>query len=240
MRNDMRRALSSTIALFLFLPALLLAEDVTVHSTVTVGKDTTHSTQVVTEERVRAADGVTESIFEIASGKMTFIDHKKEEFYETSLEEMEAQFAEIDRTLDSNPMMRRMLAGKDQDAVLEKGNQPRTIAGYKCDHYILTMGKGLRMEIWATPDLEAPSTYFEARRLSYAAMGPVGTRFNKMLEEMQKIEGFPLASNVFVKLMGMKSESQSEATEVKIGPVDDSVFDVPAGYKQGKSPFQQQ
>ncbi len=235
----MRRALSIVVALFLSLPAFLTAEDLTVYSTVTVGKKTTQSTQVVTEDKVRAADGVTESIFEIASGKMIFIDHKKEEFFETSLEEMEAQFAEIDRQLDTNPMMRRMLAGKDQEVNLERGDQPRTIAGYGCDHYILTLGKGLRMEIWATKDLEVPSTYFEARKLSYAAMGPAGTRFNKMLEEMQKIEGFPLASDVSVKMMTRKSESQSEATEVKLGPVDESVFDVPAGYSRGKSPFQQ-
>lgn len=235
----MRRALSIVITLFLGLPALLAAEDLIVYSTVTVGKKTTQSTQVITEDKVRAADGVTETIFEIDSGKMIFIDHKKEEYYETSMEEMEAQFAEIDRQLGSNPMMRRMLAGKDQDAKLERGNQPRTIAGYECDHYILTLGKGLRMEIWATQELAVPSTYFEARKLSYAAMGPAGTRFNKMLEEMQKIEGFPLASDVFVKMMGMKSESQTEATEVKLGPVDASVFDVPAGYSRGKSPFQQ-
>lgn len=236
----MKRVLSIIVGLMFCVPGFLMAEDLTVISTVKVGKSKSQSisTQVVTEEKVRAADGQSESIFDIASGGMVFIDHKKKEFYETSIDEMRAKFAEIDRSLEGNPMMRRMLTGKNQDATLEEGTEPRTIAGYECKHYILTLGKGLRMEIWATPDLVAPATYYDARKLSYAAMGPVGTRFNKMIEEVQKIEGFPLASKVFVKMMGMKSESESEATEVKLGPVSDDVFDVPDGYKQGKSPYQ--
>lgn len=234
----MKRAFSLVLAGLVGLSTVALAEDLTVISTVKVKKKQYTSLQVVTDEKVRAADGQTESIFEIESGDMTFIDHQKEEYYETSFDEMEAKFEEIDRSLGENPMLRRMLAGKDQDVKLEKGNQPRQVAGYDCDHYILSLGKNLRMEIWSTKELQAPSSYYEARRLSYAAMGPVGKRFNQLLEEMEKIEGFPLASNVFVKMMGIKSQSETEATEVKLGPVDDEAFAVPAGYKQGKSPYQ--
>lgn len=234
----MRRILTIVLGAVVCLTGVSFGDDLTVVSQVKVGKKQYTSLQVVTDEKVRAADAQTESIFEVESGDMTFIDHKKKEFYETSFEEMQAKFAEIDRTLDGNPMMRRMLAGKNHDVEMERGSESKTIAGYDCQHYILTLGKGLRMELWASPDLQVPATYYDARKLSYAAMGPVGTRFNKLIEEMEKIEGFPLASKVFVKMMGIKSESESEATEVKIGPVSDDAFDVPAGYKQGKSPYQ--
>lgn len=236
--EGMRRVVSIVIGCLVGLASVATAEDLTVVSSVKVGKKQYASLQVVTDEKVRAADAQTETIFDVATGDMIFIDHKKEEFFETSFDEMQAKFEEIDRSLEGNPMLRRMLAGKQQEVVLEKGSESKTIAGYDCQHYILSMGKGLRMELWSAPDLEVPATYFDARKLSYAAMGPVGKRFNQMIEEMQKIEGFPLASHVFVKMMGMKSESMTEATAVTLGPVDDDAFAVPAGYKQGKSPYQ--
>jgi hypothetical protein len=54
---------------------------------------------------------------------------------------------------------------------------------------------------------------------------------------MQKIDGLPLATSFSVRMMGQEFESTSEATEVKLGPVPADAFDVPAGYKEKKSPY---
>jgi hypothetical protein len=43
--------------------------------------------------------------------------------------------------------------------------------------------------------------------------------------------------NSSVKVMMVTSEMKSEATEVKKGPIPDSAFAIPAGYKKKDSPF---
>lgn len=227
-------------ASLLVLAAAAGAEDLTVIYQVTNGKgDPIQSSQVVTSDRVRTSDGTTDTIFMIETGEMVLINHKKQEFYRTSIQEMQARFAEIDETLNSNPMMRRMLMGKSGEVKVEQGSSPRTIAGYYCDHWVITMGKNMRFEIWATPSLEAPRPYWDARKLSYASMGPVGSRFKAMVEAMEEIEGFPLASHVEARMMGIKSNSQSEAQDVMVGEVPADAFTIPAGYEEGDSPFAQ-
>jgi hypothetical protein len=71
----------------------------------------------------------------------------------------------------------------------------------------------------------------------YAAMGPLGKKFQKMGEEMRKIKGFPLATTTSVKMMMTKQESQAEVVEVKKGPIPASAFEVPADYKRVDAPF---
>lgn len=216
-----------------------LAEDLTVIYEVTTNGDPITTSQVVTDSKVRTSDGTTDTIFMIDSGEMIFIDHRKQEFYKTSIQEMNAKFAEMDESLGSNPMVRRMMMGKAGEVKVEEGPEPQTIGDYYCTHYVVTMGKGMRWDIWATPSLEAPRPYWDARKLSYASMGPVGARFKAMLEAMREIEGFPLATKVEAKVMGIRSNSESRAVEVRLGEVAEDAFDVPEGYRQGKSPFAQ-
>lgn len=225
------------LALMALAPATM-AEDLTVIYEVTTGKgDPVTTSQVVTDTKVRTSDGNTDTIFMIDSGEMIFIDHKKQEFYKTSIEEMNAAFADIDESLGSNPMVRRMMMGKTGEVKVEEGPQPQTIGDYYCTHYVVTMGKGMRWDIWATPSLEAPRPYWDARKLSYASMGPVGARFKAMLEAMREIEGFPLATKIEAKVMGIRSESESRAVEVRLGEVAEDAFDIPENYRQGESPF---
>ena len=56
---------------------------------------------------------------------------------------------------------------------------------------------------------------------------------------MKKINGFPIAMNSSVKVMMVKSELKSEATDIKKGPIPASAFAIPAGYKKKDSPFQE-
>jgi hypothetical protein len=65
----------------------------------------------------------------------------------------------------------------------------------------------------------------------------MGKRFSKMFDEMKKIKGYPLASDMDVDMGMMKMRTDSEATEVRKGAIPASTFDVPAGYKKKSSPF---
>ena len=223
--------------LSLALPTLAVADMTVIYEVETGRKGSMRTSQVVTDSMVRTSDGTTDTIFMIDTGEMILIDHRKEEFYRTSIDEMNAAFAELDENLGSNPMVRRMMMGKAKNVEVEEGPNPQTIADYYCQHYIVTMGEGMRIEIWATSDLETPRPYWDAKKLSYASMGPIGSRFKSMLEAMREIDGFPLQTHINARVMGIRSNSESTAVEVQLGQVADDAFDIPDGYQEGESPF---
>ena len=59
-------------------------------------------------------------------------------------------------------------------------------------------------------------------------MGPMGKSMAKLYEELSKIKGLALKTNLS-GFMGMKAAT--EATKVVEGPVPASVFALPTGYK---------
>jgi len=214
------------------------AEDLTVVSSVTSGKkgESVTATQYIATDKLRTSDGRYDTITDIVSGRMVHVDHKKKEYWETSLAEMREQFAELERLVDENPMMATML-GAATEVDLRKGSETREIVGYVCDQYSLSIGK-LQFELWAARELKAPAQYYDGAKLIYATMGPMASRFEQLYEEMKKIDGFPLRSELDSKLMGMNIHTVSEATEVRKGPIPPGTFDPPAGYKKKKSPYE--
>jgi hypothetical protein len=230
------------LALHASLAALALplaAEDLTIVSKLTIGKDKGKeltSTQYISRDKVRTSDGQNDTILEYETGRMVIVNHKEKEYYETSFAEISRQFQELEAQLQGNPMLERMFGGIAEVKV-QKGEGTRKVAGYDCEPYSLSMGDALLFDLWVTPALEAPHQYYDARKASYALMGPMGQRFEKMFDEMKKIKGFPLAVDTRIKMMMMKQETLSEATEVKKGEIPASAFELPAGYKKKDSPF---
>ena len=89
----------------------------------------------------------------------------------------------------------------------------------------------------AAPALQPPTRYFEARKVFYAALGPMGIRFQRLFDEMKKIHGFPLATATDARMRMGKTRTTVEATEVRKGAIPASVFEVPADYKKVASAF---
>lgn len=220
------------------LAAPAAAEDLTIISQVTTKKGApTTSTQYVSSDKIRTSDGRIDTIIDVASGRMIQIDHKKKSYYETSLEDLRAHFAELEKMLEQTPMLANMF-GRATEVQVREGSGSRTVAGYACRQYLVSMGDKFKFELWVAPDLEAPIQYHDAKKLTYAAMGPMGARFEKMYDAMKKIQGFPLWSKVETAIMGFDMEVVSEATEVREGPLPAGTFEPPAGYKMQKSsPF---
>lgn len=219
--------------------AAAAAGDLTIVSKVTAAKgEATTSTTYITPERMRMSDGVNDTIVDLAAGKLVAIDHKKKSYYETTFEEMQKYFAQLNEMLTSNPMMESMM-GKVADVQVQKTAETREILGYTCTKHVLSMGEKFKEILWVTPDLKMPVTYYDASKMSYAMMGPMAGRFEKMLDEMKKIDGFPLATDVDMKMMGMDASSRSEVIEISKADISNDTFAVPAGYKKTKSPMQE-
>jgi len=99
------------------------------------------------------------------------------------------------------------------------------------------MGDSMRMEVFITTALEPPARYFDARKALYASLGPMARRFDRMYDEMKKIKGFPLATSLDYRMRVARRQVSTEATEVRKGPIPDSVFVAPSDYKKIDSPF---
>jgi hypothetical protein len=247
MSRLLHRAALCGVALALSLPAL--AEDLTIVSKVTAMGSTKTATTYLTSQRYRHGDGDTDTITEFTTGRMVFIDHKRKSYWETTPEETKAAFqrlgGEMDKVneqLKQNPqaaaMLQKMMGGAASTVTVTKGTNPRTIAGYACDHNIVSMGESMKIEMWTSSAIQPPPAAYDARKLAFAMPGnPMGKNFEKMFEEMKKIKGYPLAEVTNVKIMGPTIQTTSEVVEVKKGPVPDSAFAIPAGYKKVDSPF---
>ena len=214
----------------------LAAQDLTIISKTSMGDRTGTSTQYLSSTKSRTSDGQSDAMIEFKTGKYVFIDHRKKEYWETTVEEMASYFDSLEKDLKGNPMFDAMFGGPD-DVKVEKMKTSRKIAGYDCDDYSMSMGASFVIEFCAAKNLPPPPQYYEGRKYSFASMGPMGKRYMKMFEEMRKIEGFPLTLEMDVDMGVTKQQTLSEATEVKKGPIPDSVFAIPAGYAKKSSPF---
>jgi hypothetical protein len=214
----------------------LAAEDLTVVSKVSMGGRSGTSTQYMTSTKSRTTDGQNDTIIEYSTGRMVFIDNDKKQYWETTVAEMAAYMDRLEKDMKGDPMFDSMFGGAE-DVEVEKGKGSRKIAGYECDDYTMSMGRSFVFELCAAKGLQPPPQYYDGRKVSYAAMGPMGKRFAKMFEEMKEIKGFPLSLAMNMDLGMMKQQTLSEAIEVKKGAIPDSTFDIPAGYKKKPSPF---
>ncbi len=243
----------------LALPALPAAsEDLTIVSKTTGPDGDGTSTQYLSSERMRTSDGHGDLIFEYATGKMTQIDHKKKQYSETTLAELEAamraasgEMKKMAAQLEAMPpeMRKKMetMMGGGGEVVLTKGDT-REIAGYATQEYTVTRGASMTMQLWTTTQISPPVSLAQIRRMTsfagpMAAMAgnPMFKGMGELIEKMQEIEGFPLADANSFSLMGRSMQTSREATEVRTGPIPAATFDVAAltkGYKKGKSPVE--
>ena len=213
------------------------AADLTIVSKVTPSKGAPYtSTQYIAADKMRMSDGDNDTIIDLSAGTIVQIDHTKKSYFETSFEEMQQHFAQLSDMIAANPMMEGMF-GTVNEVQVDKTGETREILGRSCTKYVMTMGEKFRETLWVTSELKMPLQYYDAAKMTYAMMGPMATRFEKMLEEMKEIDGFPLATDVDMSFMGMDASSISEVTEVREGSIPADVFTVPAGYKKKKSPM---
>jgi len=233
----LRRMLSlAALASLAALPAL--AEDLTIVSTVKMGDRQSTSTQYITADRARTSAGDADTIIEYGTGRIVQINNKNQEYSETSLAEMAAFVDKMAAKLEGLPAFARKAMGDTVGEItVRKGTATKKIAGYDCTQYTLSMGEDMVFDLWVTPALELPAHLVDAQKAPFAAMGPTGRRFVAMFDEMKKIKGLALATDMNYKIIGKKVDSLTEVTQVRRGPIPASTFAIPAGYKKKDSPF---
>jgi hypothetical protein len=257
--NFLRPSALCSFVLAACLPAA--AEDLTLVQTVTKDNNPpATATSYISSDRLRmiSADG-NEVLAELGAGKFTVIDNKKKEYYVVTKQDLQAVAAAMQASTSQMPpqlqeQMKNMppemrekmagLMGAMAPAInVQKGTGSRTIAGYRCDNWTITIGEMSRTEQCLSTDLQFPVQAWDAYQdfansmKSAMTAGPMGQVFAQMQEKFKDLKGFPLASNTTTKIMGRSSTSSNEITEIKKGPVPASAWQIPADYKQAESPM---
>jgi len=236
----MRRTLHTGLALAALLVALprpAAAEDLTIVSTVNTPRGTTRTqTQYLSGSRLRMSGDERDTIVDLGSGKITLLDNRRKQYSETTLVELRAFLDQMDAAMSGRALFDRAI-GATASVAVEKGPRGRKVAGYDTEQHTLTMGESMRMEVWTTAALDPPVHYFDARKVVYATMGPMGRRFDCLYDEMKKIKGFPLATALDYRMRVTRRQVSTEATEVRKGPIPESTFAAPADYTKIESPF---
>jgi hypothetical protein len=247
------------VTALLSVPAL--AEDLTVVFKTTGSGGPGTSTSYYSSEKMRTGGADNETIIEYGPGKITTIDHKKKEYTEITLAEMEAAMQAAQAKMDEanakmkdqmaamppavREKMEQMMGGVAASVTVTKGGT-RQVAGYTCQDYAVAMGQAMTTTICATTALRFPAPNVDYRKFSSfagsaatMANNPMFKNMGKMADEMKKIEGFTIAESTSMKIMGRSMDSSKEAVEIKKGPIPASAFDVATiakGYKKVAHP----
>lgn len=236
------------------------AEDLTLVFKSTNKEGTSTTTSYYSSEKMRSGDAEHETILEYAAGKITSIDHKKKEYSEITLAEMDAAMKQAQAKMDQMaeqmknmpPAMREkmeaMMGGATGSVTVTKGST-REVAGYSCQDYTIAMGQTMTTKLCATTALAFPIPKADAQKFaSFAtsagmmAQNPMFKGLSKVADEMKKVEGVTIAESTSLKMMGRNMDSSKEATEIKKGPIPASAFDlatIAKGYKKVPNPMTQ-
>jgi hypothetical protein len=128
MRSIIFRALWFVVVFIAISESTSAQTDLTIVSTVKMGKDKTASTEIlyITEGAIRDAQEKTDCIIETATEKVILIDHAKKEYSESSISEITGSF---EKYMPKNKMIKRMMVRAFSKLSIKKGKSKRNIAG---------------------------------------------------------------------------------------------------------------
>jgi hypothetical protein len=173
------------------------------------------------------------------------IDHKKKVIGKTTHEDVlrAADLAAdwLKDGLGGNEEKRRQIAkklfGEDAEVFVENVGSEQ-IAGRTCEKWEITLG-GFACRASHDPSLALPAPQDAMARPgemgSYSALlsDPVlGKAIGRFLDAVKGLEGVPLKSEVVVPIGPITMRMFKEATEVELGPIPESVFELPKGYRE--------
>jgi len=184
-----------------------------------------------------------DTLIDYQSLVMYGIDHKKKVISKMTAEDilkaidlMAAKLEEDSSKAEKVENMVKSLFGEPTDVSVKKVGTEQ-VAGRNCEKWDIAYGK-LSCKASADPSLALPvdpETLEKANKLNYGAQmaNPLlGKVLGKFYDAMYGIKGVRLKSEVVMPIGPMTTRAFKEATEVVLGPVPTSVFELPKGYKE--------
>ena len=258
----MRFSIFTSTALFLAAGAALASDDLTIVSKHTKdGKPAGVTTSYLASDHVRMAGGDGhEAIVDLKTGVMTSLDNSKKTYFTVTKEDMKQLQAKMQEQMNSPEMkkaqeemkkmtpeqreqMESLMGGLIGSFEVKKLGTSRKVAGFGCEDWTITMGAMTSIKECVTTELQYPvhawdayKEFSEGVKSMMSAFGPMAKAGADLAEKLKAMKGFPVATATSLDIMGHKSTSETEVTEVRHVSIPASAWDVPAGYTKVETP----
>ena len=258
------RALAISFAIILLTVSICAAsQGLTIVAKMTRDDGTTMTTtSYISEDHARwSGGGEGEVILNAKSSEMIIINNSKKTYSVITKKDIDEMAAKIQEQMNSPQMKQAQEAMKNlppeqrkrMEAAMgsmmtmnvEKIGTTHTIAGYKCEDWVTTMGQFSKTVQCVSTEVKYPPQawgiyrdFADSMKTLMSAMGPMKPNMDSMMEQMKKMKGIPLSSKTTVSVMGHTSTSSTEVTDIKNGSIPDSAWEIPAGYTKVENEMQ--
>lgn len=120
------------------------------------------------------------------------------------------------------------LMGAPEDGELRPTELPgaRTIAGHACHGYRL-VGRFVTVDAWVAEDVPLRASVFA----DFLEWSGAGQALSGLVAGIRALPGFPLETRMRVSVLGEMQETVSTVTAIRVAPLAEGLFDVPAGWR---------
>lgn len=220
------------------------AEDLTIVFRTSGPEGEQQVTHYYTPDHIRFDQGEASTVVDLGSGRIVNISKLKKQYSETTFAELEQAMTSVSTQMEKamaalpEGLREKMLGDAAREVTLTTG-ETRMVAGIPCQMHTVTLGAKARMDTCTAEELQIPfdRKHFKNLALVTAPIARGNSGINKMVAKLREVEGLALASSTELNLLGRKIQTHSVATEIVRGPIQDAMFETPAGFQKVESPF---
>lgn len=228
------------------------AADLTVVSKVTAnGEPAGVDTNYISNDHIPSSrEQGTETIVDLKSGVMSTLNDKQRTYYVVTMQDLQKLQAKMAERMNDPRMKQAMAAMQGMSAAMassyevKKTGATRSVAGFACEEWRITMGPMMTMTECVTSQLQYPvqawqafADFTGAMRKAMGSFGPSAKSSADLAEKLRSMKGFPVASTTTIDVAGHKTTTASEVIEVRRTPIPASTWVVPAGFRQVDNPM---
>lgn len=224
------------VFLILILPFLLNADHVvkkTKQTTATVMKGSNekssaeNGTTWISKNKMRQDEGnATSVIIRLDKNKVFILNHKEKTYSEMGL----PINLEENLTQEAKQVIKVMKISSS----IEKTQDTRVVRDWKSQKFaadisisVLGMEMPMTMEIWASRDTGINLKTF---RKFYAVLLSINPFTKDLMDDFQKIEGFPVLTKISMRVKGVETQSQEEVVMIEERKAPRGTYDLPREY----------
>lgn len=180
------------------------------------------------DEKFAMVSENTTTILDTVNKVVFVINHQDKTYVEMPLP------FKIENYLGEQAKQARMMM-QSMTATVTPSGETRQIEKWDCKGYNVKMSMGgmmeMDMKIWATLDVPFKlDTIKKLRNISMELSGTMGGE--DLIREFDKIDGFQVASEIEVKVMGQSIKTTTKVIEINEKPAPAGVYQVPEGYQK--------
>ena len=147
-------------------------------------------------------------------------------------------YSEVDMPIDLEkalgPQAQQMMQMMQTSVTFSDTGEKQKIKNWNCRKYLIEisismmgMNMPLKMEIWASKDLGIDMNIYKKFYRETLSLNPMT---KDIVEDFQKMEGFPVLTKVSMSMMGSEMKYQEEVISVEKKAAPQGTYDVPQGF----------